>query len=159
MRAGSRVWVAAWGIALCLVSPPAAASEEVTGGGTVTYTMTWSEAVRLPEGAVQRYRLSGVILADDVANPFHLSTQDCNGTTALGGSGKPSIVGGYCDAIDAQGDVWWISWSGSGQESRWTILGGTGKYEGMTGSGTAKWLTQKPDGRGIVRWDGTWRMK
>jgi hypothetical protein len=38
-------------------------------------------------------------------------------------------------------------------------MGGTGKYEGITGGGTTTPLAQMADGRTAITWDGHWTMK
>ena len=54
---------------------------------------------------------------------------------------KSILIGGHgvCDAIDADGDTWWLSFAAGGENiSAWKVGGGTGKYEGMTGAGTTR---------------------
>ena len=66
---------------------------------------------------------------------------------------------GYCDAVDADGDRWWIWWNNTPESNKWGFIGGTGKYEGITGGGTTESLAQMADGRAAITWDGHWTMK
>jgi hypothetical protein len=129
--------------------------------GTATFTTVDSDAVTFGSGAVkQRIRLKGVILADDPTNPLHLSAQDCGGSVVVAADGTAVNGGGYCEATDKDGDVWWLSWADyDGNGNTWTILGGTGKYEGISGGGTITAMMQSADGRLVNRWQGSWTMK
>ena len=48
---------------------------------------------------------------------------------------------GYCHLTDADGDISAISWTGTGMDETgrtvgtWTVMGGTGKWDGATGGG------------------------
>ena len=158
----NHVWksLAGAGAILAAALSPAGAAD-YKGSGTATMTTVDSDAVTFAGGAVkQRIRLKGVILADDPASPIHLSAQDCGGSIVVGTDGAAVNGGGYCEATDKDGDVWWLSWADyDGNGNTWTILGGTGKYEGMTGSGTVAVLMQSADGRLVNRWQGSWSMK
>jgi hypothetical protein len=66
---------------------------------------------------------------------------------------------GYCDAVDADGDRWWIWWNNTPESNRWGFIGGTGKYEGIKGGGTTTPLAQMADGRAAITWNGSWTMK
>ena len=61
---------------------------------------------------------------------------------------------------DKDGDLWWLSWRDyDGTANKWTITGGTGKYQGMTGTGSVTVMMQSADGRTVNRWQGSWTMK
>ncbi len=66
---------------------------------------------------------------------------------------------GVCVAFDKDGDAWWLSYSNKGDDRKWMVVAGTGKYAGMTGSGTTKLLAVTPDGRMTIGWRGTMDMK
>jgi hypothetical protein len=138
------------------LAPLAQAAE---GGGTVTYVQTWSEVTKLPGGrSLQRAYLKGVILMDKADGLFHLQTQDCSGSTAIGADGKVDDSAGSCTAVDKDGDVWWLSYHNGPQGNTWTIIGGTGKYKGMKGGGTSVDLVLTADGRLVNSWKGSWTM-
>lgn len=42
---------------------------------------------------------------------------------------------GSCEASDPSGDIYIFNYHGNGPAGNWTIIGGTGKFEGMSGSG------------------------
>ena len=136
-------------------------SAEFKGSGTVTYVMVDTDTVKFASGSSkQRINMKGVIVADDPSNPIHLSAQDCAGSLVVGPDGAPLDGGGYCEATDKDGEVWWLSWSDANANGNtWAILGGTGKYAGMTGRGTVTVLMQSGDGRLVYRWNGAFAMK
>ena len=143
-----------------LAGAPHAKAEEFSGKGTVTYVPVDSETIELPDSSLlRRAHMKGVILADDTKVPFHLATQDCAGSETLSPEGVAEAGRGYCDTVDADGDVWWMWWDNDPKPGAWGILGGTGKYEGMTGGGTTKALSQHSDGRLVLSWEGKWKMK
>jgi hypothetical protein len=150
-------------IAICamvfgsLVTPAEAGEEH--GSGTVTYAPAEVENTQLPDGGmIQRSHIMGIVLADDASNSIHLASQDCFGTTVVPDGGT-AIGNGYCDAVDANGDRWWIWWHNGPDSNTWGFMGGTGKYEGITGGGTTESLAQMADGRAAITWDGHWTMK
>jgi hypothetical protein len=130
----------------------------MTGSGTVTYIPASMENVERPDGTIfQRSHLKGVVVATDAAVPFHLSNQDCVGGNIIGADGALLDGHGYCDGVDADGDVWWIWWHNSVDENVWGFMGGTGKYEGIEGGGTTQVQSQSADGRMVITWEGTWQ--
>ena len=137
----------------------ALAQSSMTGGGTLTFGQNSPEIVELADGrSLLRTSNSGVYVADDPTGPFHLATQDCRGTVVIGTDDSPPINRGYCDCVDADGDVWWISYTNNLDTGSWRILGGTGKFAGMEGGGSTEFLLNLPDGRLVLRWDGSWEM-
>jgi hypothetical protein len=55
---------------------------------------------------------------------------------------------GYCTRVYDSGDLMWISIAGrSAEASEFTILGGTGRFAGATGSGTTRVVSVRGDGR------------
>ena len=83
-----------------------------SGGGTLTFGRNTPEVVGLGGGrSMLRTSNSGAYVADDPESPFHLATQDCRGTVVLSASGDPVGSRGYCDCVDSDGDMFWISYS------------------------------------------------
>lgn len=144
-----------------LALPAGGGAAELKASGTVTYVTVYTDNTDLEDGrAVQRFQLKGVILSDDPRSPFHLSAQDCLGTAIVTGQGMTAFVAGYCDVMDSDGDAWWLSWRQIDQERNgWQVLGGLGKYQGMTGSGEVTWLTRQSDGRAVARYQGSVNLK
>ena len=133
---------------------------ETKGSGTVTYAL--NQIANIPLGGnrnLTEYRMSGVVIATDATPPFHLSSQDCVGSGIGEGKGWPEEDHGACVAFDKDGDAWWLSYRNKGDDRKWTVVSGTGKYSGMMGSGTTKLLAITSDGRMVISWNGTMQMK
>jgi hypothetical protein len=140
----------------CLVSVVLggiAYAESGQAEGQVVYVQHRSDEFELRDGS-KGYRTwnKGVVTAEDPETPFHMSAQDCVGTTIVSADGEVASAGGYCDGIDRQGDVWLISW----YDGYWTFLGGTGKYASIKGGGTTRQGPPMDGGRSIVFWTGEW---
>lgn len=162
MKAASRLLcAAAWLVGVALVAPPALSASETSAEGTVTYLPVTESSTKLADGrTVVRFHNRGVVLASDPGSALHGSAQDCSGTLLIGQDGKPASGSGYCDGVDAAGDVWWLWWTDtSGGASKWGFLGGTGKFQGIEGGGTTQTIVMTDDGRQTIRWQGTWTTK
>jgi hypothetical protein len=135
-------------IAILAATPVTAAqAANVKVDATVTYVTVSNDSSKLSDGrTVMRLHQKGIIRASDAKSPFNFNSQDCVGTVVVGKDGKSAQAAGYCDAIDKDGDVWWLWWSDSAAGNPWGVISGTGKYEGMTGGGTTLTDVQLPDG-------------
>jgi len=156
----TRAWItiAICGLIVGSLATPAGAGEE-RGGGTVTYAPAAVDTVQTADGGmVQRSHIMGIVLADDPSNSIHLASQDCFGTTVIAADGT-AIANGYCDAVNAKGDRWWIWWHNGPEGNTWGFMGGTGKFGGIKGGGTTTPLAQMADGRVAITWDGSWTIK
>jgi len=139
------------------VAAPATAGEE-TASGTVTYVPITMETMEMADGTMmQRSHIRGIVLVDGASGSIHLSSQDCFGTTVVAADGS-ATANGYCDAIDADGDLWWIWWHNSPDKNVWGFMGGTGKFMGVKGEGTTTPIVQKADGSSVIAWNGAWTM-
>ena len=98
-------------------------------------------------------------MADDPANSLHMAAHDCIGGSIFNRAGEEAKGAGYCDAIDADGDVAFISYFNNGDDRSWVFLGGIGKFDGIEGGGTTAVRGGTPDGRVVIRWDDVWTMK
>jgi hypothetical protein len=135
------------------------AQAQQTGSGTATYVPAKIKKMELPDGTMlERSHLRTVVVADDPAVPFHMSTQDCLGTNILDAEGNLLTGRGYCDGVDGDGDVWWIWWNNGPTGGDWGFMGGTGKYEGITGGGTTTFEGATPDSRLVITWEGSWEV-
>lgn len=161
MQASARFLVSAVAtLALAGLLTPAAVAGETTARGTVTYIGKPLDATALGgNGVVSRVHMKGVVIADDANSPLHLSSQDCYGSTVVDGTGEPKGGAGSCDGVDRDGDVWWIWWRNAPDSRTWGFIGGTGKWQGVTGGGTTGVLAAMPDGRTTISWLGKWTMK
>jgi len=152
------VLVAAVALGALAVSATAGATK-LTGKGTGTYVPLSAERMQLADGTmVERSHSQSLLMSDAHNLPFDGSPHDCYGTMVIAPDG--TMAGsGYCDAIDADGDAWFLSWISTGQTGTWQVAGGTGKYAGMTGNGTTTMLAMLPDGRHTIQWTGNWDMQ
>ena len=138
----------------------AAAAEEHAVSGTVTYLITpLSTAPAANGGKFMQNQLKGVILSNDSSSALHLGAHDCSGTSLYDAKDMLVQGAGSCSAVDADGDIWWSWYHNTSTERRWTVIGGTGKYAGMTGKGTVTVLGASPDGRLVISWQGTSSIK
>lgn len=152
---------AAVGLAVgaCL-SIQAGYAAEVSASGTVTYIATPMGQSPLGDGRIlSRVHLKGMVVASDPSVSLHLASQDCVGTTLLDAGGVQTYGAGTCDGVDADGNTWWIWWRNTPQERTWSFIGGTGKFEGVSGGGTTKVLGATEDGRLTISWEGRWSTK
>jgi hypothetical protein len=148
-------------VAALLAAAPATVgyAKEIKVGGTVTYVVVSEESSKLPDGrTVLRLHDKGIVLADDPKSPLHLAAEDCFDTVIMAADGSVATGAGYCDTFDKDGDAYWFSWVASGAGSAWNVYHGAGKFEGMTGGGTATWDIMLPD-RFSVTFEGTLTMK
>ena len=131
-----------------------AQSMEVSG--TVAMVQVWNERTELPDGrTIQRSHSKGLLRTDDSNSPWDLSTQDCRATTTLAADGNLTAEVNFCDVVDADGDMWWLTGEIGGT---WEIHGGTGKYEGIEGGGAVQPEALHPDGRYSVRFQGSYQV-
>ena len=144
------------GFALGLGTAVSAAN---AGGGTITYTINHIGDRPVAGGnMLGQDHYKGVMLANDAAPPFHLAAHDCLGSMVSNASGAPLQINGVCDGIDKDGDVFWMWFHDLGETHSWSFMGGTGKYDGITGGGTTKVLGGFPD-RLVISWEGNWTLK
>jgi hypothetical protein len=99
----------------------------------------------------------GYITADDNSGPFHNASCHCVGTAhVVNGTGKAT---GECTVTDPAGDQYAISWEstefspGKRIIGKANLLGGTGKFQNMTGGGP--WESSVNEVRPVA--DGTYQ--
>lgn len=143
---------------LALVFAAQAQAAEVSATGTATYVSS-PDVTELKDGnRLVRAQLKGVGLADDPKSSLHQSLQSCGGTTLVNKKGETLAGAGYCDGVDRDGDLFWLSWRANATGSDWTFTGGTGKYAGVTGGGKTVNAVQAPD-RLVITWEGRWTTR
>jgi hypothetical protein len=132
------------------------AAEKYTVSGTNYKSRpTDPKITELPDGRqIVRVASDGFVVTERPANfPVPVYKHHCVGTLVRSADGRTTTGWGYCDSFDADGDVHWHYWSGSGEpgsmHGTYSIIGGTGKFKGAKGSGT--W---KNTGKGWA--DGSW---
>ncbi len=125
---------------------------KVTGRSVMVATVL--DNTKLANGtAVRNTHAKGFTIGNEPGNPFDGACEDCffSDVVAADGSVVSSVV--HCLGIDRDGDVWNVT-SGA-KEGTWVLVGGTGKFKGIEGSGTVKTDKEWPDGRVIYTWEGT----
>ena len=111
------------------------------------------ELITGPNGGQSRVgNLSQASIVNDETG--ERSVQWCRGNALLDNASMPTVQVGFCTVIYDSGDLVWISYLGDAQsgENTYTVIGGTGKYEGATGGGVNRVVSQRGDGR-------TWTAK
>ena len=100
----------------------------------------------------------GIETTADPSMPTNMTAIDCMGMVDVLPD-KTSKGNGYCVLTDSEGDKIFQRWSSSSAmpENRYETIGGTGKFEGAKGEGTAKVteLAPGPQGRSVVQWKGS----
>ena len=142
---------------LVVASPWAMASaDEVTVSGTATYIQNWGETVTLENGGrLERLHLQTIIHADDDNSPINMNAQDCTGTSVYDAEGAFVMNTGHCHATDLEGDTWSMWYHHTPDGNTWGVLGGTGKFAGLTGGGTTVVEARHADGRLFLTYEGT----
>jgi hypothetical protein len=123
-------------LALTMALPVQAAETEISG--EIQFKVASHDATKLADGGVvSRDHLKGTITDSDNASPLNGASHDCFGSILYAPDGEQIVAGhGTCDAIDKDGEAWWLtSTTEASGGSTWTMIGGTGKYEGLSGSG------------------------
>jgi hypothetical protein len=141
-----------------LLLAPAAFADK--GEGQAFYEPTLLETVELADGRVlSRVKVSGFVIGSNEKNPFHMVNQHCSGTSILTtGQSEPTAYG-YCEGVDRDGDVFFMAWTTGPAGNTWQLLGGTGKFDGISGGGTSATTQAWTDGKYVIDWDGSWKMK
>ncbi|MCR9277918.1 MAG: hypothetical protein NXH85_08065 [Pseudomonadaceae bacterium] len=122
-------------------------ADTIDTSATIYNTITeMPTEIQLPGGAVVLgggYS-QGVIVQDDGAQ----SMQYC-ANTGVKQDDDNNLGAGHCTVVYDNGDLLWVSFhsDGSGGPSTWTVIGGTGEWEGATGGGTTTFVSARGDGR------------
>jgi hypothetical protein len=134
---------------LAVVSAQATAAE---WSGKAFYRPVAEETVKLSDGrTLIRSVVAGYVYGDTSGNPFDMMHQTCSSTIVIAPNDGGMEQFGHCDALDANQDLFVISF----HDDKWRIEGGTGKFAGMTGGGTTKNISTWPDGSYLISWTGT----
>ena len=137
----------------------AQAAEMMKMKGQDVYIQETVSKVKLADGrTMERHTLKGFSMADDPKSPFAMINQDCAEAVVISPDGSVSS-GGYCNGVDADGHVYWVSSTGDQKGGTWSFTGGTGKFAGIKGGGTFAWSTQWSDGKAVSTWEGNWTTK
>jgi hypothetical protein len=133
-------------IGFLFLSMSAAAETQEVSNVSYGVSLDQGQVIDLPGGRKVRVgmRSHSSVVEDRTQEVF---SQWCTSEAQLDAAGKPTIEVGYCALLADNGDVLWLSFFNPGPEkSTWTVIGGTGQYEGATGSGTSSVSSQRGDG-------------
>jgi len=124
-----------------------AAAQMVKFEGVEAVTVADTPPVSFPRGvAVSPYAGQGVLWTFDPRHPQNGATADCSGTFTNGANGD--VLGkGACSYTARDGSLLWVRWEGDDQGGIWVYDGGTGKFDGVKGSGT---YTRAAAGNGVA---------
>lgn len=106
------------------------------------------ELITTPNGSQARVgNLSHAAIVNDETGEE--SVQWCRGNSTLDEAGAAVTNVGFGTVVFDNGDLLWISFIGNAQQGKnsFTVIGGTGEYEGATGGGTNQTVSQRGDGR------------
>ena len=126
---------------LLITAGPAIGEEMAKQGfatGTTGFTTTYQMLPQGKEYLQTNYDARGVVATDNEASPLYMSSVQCVGASkAIKGEYKEF---GLCTYTRPDGDQIYGSYEGAGKMGvaaygTMTFVGGTGKFEGMTGGG------------------------
>jgi len=133
-------------------------AQQLQRSGTITIHTGWkvtAEAIELAEKKVQGHGTAiGTSFNDKGSGPLHQGPATCFFTFFVV-DGVPRNKG-YCAFGDAEGDRLFTDWQGGpakdgeGTEGINTIVGGTGKYAGIQGTGSWKSKDVGPNGQHVT---------
>jgi hypothetical protein len=166
MQAGYKLISALF--ALALLGAPAAAqplakSGKYTGKFIAHGVASVAQTYELEKGHVFFLGQGHGIFLNDAADGFLDKTEVvCPLVEDIVG-GVVSAAHGYCIMTDKDGDKAFLVWEGKGTAPatgggpfKWT--GGTGKYSGLQGNNTFRWVDIGKTGSTVVVWEGDWRL-
>lgn len=119
---------------------PEAPADQVVKEGT--FSARWSTSGSwegFPVGSgrwVSIYKSTGSIMSETGEGPFHNMSSRCIG---MGDSARADT--GHCVFTDADQDKIFDEWTYDGTSGTGSIIGGTGKYEGIQGFYEYEWVS------------------
>jgi hypothetical protein len=151
---------ACWTVTLAAEMP-----KEGSGSGATYFTQTFNVHAQGQAYVQINYDARGVTVSDNETSPFHLASVQCVGSLqAVKGVVKDF---GLCTYTRPDGDKIYMSYEASGQWGKGVkgtsiITGGTGKCEGMTGTGeftrTALQAPVEGAGASFSKSTATWKL-
>ena len=139
-----------------LVLAPATTAQEMQVEGYGVYVPGDTDDIALADGGtLSSGRLRGVLIEEDMGSPLHLISQTCAATDVFGSDASHVQSVGGCTAVDADGDLYYVSFHNTPEGGMWRFIGGTGKFAGVEGGGTTENVAFGPDGRVTIRYEGT----
>lgn len=131
-------------------APAAAAAAEMEYSGTFCNHSISTMVQAGPDAVALQIEAWGIQTSDSTFKPWANATNHCLGDILIL-QGKMSGHG-VCLWTDADGDTFLGEWTDApSKPGAWNFLGGTGKWKGVTGSGTYQYVSSskpRPDGTG-----------
>jgi hypothetical protein len=128
------IWItAALAISMALAQTANAGTLEVTGQNVGIDDP--AETFELVNG--QTYLLLKywqVHLGYSEGNPLHNAISTCSASCTMDADGSTGMCFGGCTGYDVDGDIYHLVWDGFA-DGTWTMVGGTGKWQGASGGG------------------------
>ena len=127
-------------------------AKEGSGSGIFYYTATSQIHAQGKENAVINYEARGVSGTNNETSPFYMTSAQCVGSVkGLKGALKEA---GLCTMTRPDGDQIYMSYEGVGKmgtpmKGTFSLVGGTGKCTGITGSGEWTRSNLKGPAKGI----------
>ncbi len=149
-------------IVAVLAAGPAGAKDEPADGSfrIMAHFDTAQTAVEQGRVSISSGASKGIVVVfDGTAEPFRFGVFDST-TVLLTKQAEDSLsVEGYSVRKDADGDEWYSRLKRvTGAEGRYELVGGTGKYRGLTGS-CAYGVSNISRDRGVTMGGCTWRIE
>ena len=147
-------------VAICLFTAATTHAAELKVSGTVVHVILTKEEQKLDDGrTILHVHDKGIVETNDPKSPLNLTSRECSGTLIMDTKGNFVEGAGYCDNFDKSGDAYWNTWkSAPGGGNIWSVYHGTGKFAGMSGGGTSKFIANFPD-RYDITFEGTLTIK
>jgi hypothetical protein len=133
---------------VCVALSAAADTQQTSSTGYFT-GLDQGEVIQQPDGSKVRVgmRSHANLVAESGPLKGQTASQWCDGMALLDGAGAATVNVGYCTLVYDNGDRLWVSYLNKpGQAGQWTVIGGTGRFEGATGSGSGEMVSQRGDG-------------
>lgn len=154
-----------------LITTGSVTAEEKATEGMVSTTSVYHgtfEAIAMPKESVQlNYKIWGVEISDTGEGLLHNSTYHCLGSFyAVKGIYKNDF--GLCEYTLSDGNKLYMTYDGAGEfgkpsaKGSWTIIGGAGEYQGITGGGESERFSLRPAAEGTFQGyskpKGSWKL-
>ena len=145
---------------ICALTAATTHAAELKVSGTVVHVILTKEEQKQDDGrTILHAHDKGIVETNDPKSPLHLMSRECSGTLIKDTKGNIVDGGGYCDNFDQSGDAYWNTWNVTPEGgNKWSVYHGTGKFEGMSGGGTSKFIVNFPD-RYAITYEGTLTVK
>jgi hypothetical protein len=136
-----------WAVGLLFFSLTASADTQKVSNVGYAVALDRGQVIDLPNGRKIRVgaRSHGSLVDQ---NTKEESSQWCTAEAQLNAAGEETSQVGYCAVVADNGDTLWLSFfiPGPQEGGNWTVIAGTGRYEGATGGGTTAVASQRGDG-------------